>query len=362
MLPSSRPPWRSPPPPSPQETKPGAPGQFLFGADFPPKPSDAIKELFYESGLNCIRLTGGGYSWAVPMHKALADDFQQHGLYVYLQLGSHYPSADYFPLKDAWFVDQDGKTGMEDRKAWSISYSGQHWPQYSYISPAFRQKLEGDFQKYVGNFAGNTNLAGVILHNEPGYFWQVDRLSFDYNPATIAAWRVWLKEQHGDIATLNSRWTTTYASFDEITPPGKPPVENVGAWMDWRRFHPMAIADFMNWESSFFKTQRSDVPRTTNLAGPLDHWFAYRSADNYQLSKPMDAVGVDIYPTKWSSRMLVPYTMDMSTGVAAGRDVHVLECDVFSDKLVEGLLRGPARGPFARRVVDDGRPRRPARC
>lgn len=25
-----------------QETKPGAPGQFLFGADFPPKPSDAI--------------------------------------------------------------------------------------------------------------------------------------------------------------------------------------------------------------------------------------------------------------------------------------------------------------------------------
>ena len=127
---------------SAQSTTPGASGKFLFGGDFPHQPSDQIKELFYESGLNCIRMTGGGYGWAAAMHNKLADEFQQRGLYVYLQLGSHYPSADYFVLKDVWLVDHAGETGVEDRKAWSISYSGNHWPQYSYTSAAFREKLE----------------------------------------------------------------------------------------------------------------------------------------------------------------------------------------------------------------------------
>ncbi|MFZ2658388.1 MAG: hypothetical protein WAX69_25875, partial [Victivallales bacterium] len=155
--------------------------EFLFGADFNPKASDSMKNLFYETGMNCIRLTGGGYSWSADMHKKIADEFEARGLKVYMQLGSHYPTADYFQFKDAWFVDQDGKTGVENRNAWAVSYGNDNWPQYSYTSEKTRAKFSVDFKNYMDKFSANRNVAGVILHNEPGFFWQTDRI-FDYNP------------------------------------------------------------------------------------------------------------------------------------------------------------------------------------
>ena len=121
--------------------------------------------------------------------KKLADDMQAHGAKVYLQLGSHYPSADYFKLQSAWFVDSEGKSGFEDRKAWSITYGDEHWPQYSYVSEEFRRMLEKDFAAYLKPFSTNTNVAGVILHNEPGLFWMGDRI-FDYAPPSVEAFRV----------------------------------------------------------------------------------------------------------------------------------------------------------------------------
>ena len=306
--------------------------EFLFGADFNPQSPDPIKALFYESGMNCVRLTGGGFSWSVAMNKKLTDDFEARGLKVYMQLGSHYPDASYFNLKDAWMVDQNGGTGVEDRKAWAISYSGQNWPQYSYTSIPFRQKLEGDFAGYVNQFKDNHNIAGVILHNEAGFFWLSDRV-FDYSPGTLAVFRPWLQKQYPTIAALNARWGTAYTSFDEVLPPGKPPVANVAGWMDWRRFSEGTVADFLQWESDFFKTLRTDIPRTTNLDGPLDNWYGYRCANPLDFSADMDRAGMDIYPSVWSPRTFIPYSMDMLQGVAQGRETNVVECDVFSPKL-----------------------------
>lgn len=320
---------------------------FLLGADFPVNPPESLKELFYETGMNCIRLTGGGYRWAACMHNSLAEEFQTRGLKVYLQLGSHYPSAEYFARQDAWMVDQDGRTGVEDRTSWAIAYSGNHWPQYSYTSVGFRRQLESDFIEYLAGFAGNSNIAGAILHNEPGYFWMTDRV-FDYGASNIAAFREWLPSQHASVAELNLRWGSKFTSFAEVQPPGKPPALSVGAWMDWRRFHAAAVARFMAWEAAFFKTLRPDVCTSTNLAGPLDHWFGYRCADNFACTRPMDVAGVDVYPTQWTNRVFIPYTIDLTHGVAQHRAVHVLECDVFgprrwkhcSETERAGLLRG----------------------
>ena len=306
--------------------------EFLFGADFDSQAPEPIRELFYESGMNCVRMTGGGYSWSVEMNKKLADDFEARGLKVYMQLGSHYPSADYFGLKDAYMVDQAGKSGVVDKKAWAVSYSGQNWPQYSYTSGVFRKKLKSDFTNYVGRFRGNHNIAGVILHNEAGFFWLQDRV-FDYSPGTLVVFRAWLQKQYGSIAALNARWGTSFASFDVVVPPGRPPVADVAGWMDWRRFSEGSVSDFLRWESDFFKTLRPDVPRTTNLDGPVSNWYGYRCANPLDFSADMDRAGMDIYPSAWSMRTFIPYSMDMLQGVAQGRETNVIECDVFSAKL-----------------------------
>ncbi|GEM_PF-2335514 len=317
--------------------------EFLFGADFSPNAPQNIKDLFYESGMNCIRMTGGGYSWAAAMHKKIADEFEKKGLKVYMQFGSHYPSADYFQYKDAWLVDQDGKTGVENRNAWAISYGHDNWPQYSYNSEKTRARFSTDFKNYADKFSANRNIAGVILHNEPGFFWQSDRI-FDYNPETIKKYQAWLEGRYPTIEELDSQWRKPsiegvvsqdkplYAKFSDVVPPGKPPVQNISAWLEWRRFSVQSIADFLKWESELSASIRKDMPRTTNLDGPLTHWYGYRCSDNYAYSKAMDRAGIDIYPTEWTDRAFVPYSADMLMGVAQDREGHILECDVFSPK------------------------------
>jgi hypothetical protein len=304
---------------------------MIFGADYGDQRPAPTRELFYEAGLNCVRLTGGGYGWAAAGHSAYAQELAKHGVQVYLQLGSHYPSADYFAFKDAWLVDQKGKTGVEDRQAWAIRYDGSSWPQYSYAHPGIREKFAKDFTDYLSHFPASPSIAGVILHNEPGMHWLKDRI-FDYSAVSIAAFRAWLPSQHSTIAELNKRWGTSYAAFSEVVPPAAPSAAALAAWMDWRRFQVVQIADFLAWEAAFVKGIRPDLNRTTNLDGPTNNWYATRCADIEAYSRSMDSVGMDIYPTPWTDRAFVPYASDQLVGTAQGRRTQVLECEVFSPK------------------------------
>jgi hypothetical protein len=314
-----------------REGVPGGGRPLLFGADYGDQRPAATRDLFYEAGLNCVRLTGGGYGWAAAGHSAYAQELAKHGVQIYLQLGSHYPSADYFAYKDAWLVDQKGKTGVEDRQAWAIRYDGSSWPQYSYAHPGIRERFSKDFTDYLTHFPPGPLTAGVILHNEPGMHWLKDRI-FDYSAVSIAAFRRWLPSQHASIAELNQRWGTAYAAFGEVMPPDAPSATALAAWMDWRRFQVVQIADFLAWEAAFIKGIRPDLNRTTNLDGPTNNWYATRCADIEAYSRSMDTVGMDIYPTPWTDRAFVPYAVDQLLGVAQGRRTHVLECEVFSQK------------------------------
>jgi hypothetical protein len=292
---------------------------------------------------------GGGFPWSQDDHKKIADDFQTRGLSVYMQLGSHYPDGSYLNLTDAYMVDQDGKPGVADKTAWAMNYSGDHWPQYSYTSEPFKQRLVKDFTTYVGKFADDHNIVGVILHNEAGFFWQTKHI-YDYSPSALDAFHQWLPQQYATIDALNSRWGTTYTSFADVKPPGLPPESNLAAWMDWRHFTMQSVADFLKWEANFYQTLRPDVPRTTNLDGQLNNWYGYKLSNMLQYSAAMDHVGLDIYPGGWTTRTLIPYATDMVQGVAQGRPGDVLETNAF----IPGEWKGcdeEQRGGFLRSEV-----------
>ncbi|MCK6491593.1 MAG: beta-galactosidase, partial [Planctomycetes bacterium] len=311
--------------------EPAPPRTILFGTDCDANRPAAARELLAECGFNAVRLTGGGYAWAIKDHAAWARTLAAKGIRSYLQLGSHYPSADYFPLKGAWLVDQAGRSGVEDRTSWAIRYDHSCWPQLSYAHQDFRERLERDFAAYLASFPPAASLAGVILHNEPGFHWLKDRV-FDYGAPSVAAFRAWLPGRHGDIATLNRRWGSAFAGFASVEPPTRPDPVRPGAWLDWRRFQVEQIAEFMAWEAAFARRVRPDLARTTNLDGPLGNWYAIRCSDPEAHSRAMDVAGMDIYPTRWSGRAFVPFAIDQLLGVAAGRPAHVLECEVFGDR------------------------------
>lgn len=178
--------------------------------------------------------------------------------------------------------------GKEDRSAWAVTYNGSAWPQYSYASPTFRSELAKDFTAYLGGLKGQRNISVLLLHNEPGYHWIADRV-FDYNPLAVTRFRVWLRRQHGSLETLNEHWGTHWASFDAVEPPRDlPPVANLAAWLDWRRFHADLIQDCLHEEVALAHLTLPGVPATTNLSGPLDDWYPVRLGDNYRYTDGLD--------------------------------------------------------------------------
>jgi beta-galactosidase GanA len=315
----------------------GSETPFLLGCDWPTGGSDAVKSLFYETGCNFARLTGGGYGWALESHRQALKELNAHGVRVLLQLGSHYPDGHYFAFKDSYFVDQKGETGKEDRNSWAINYSGSTWPQYSYASETFRKELFKDFASYLDGLNQPTNVAALLLHNEPGYHWLEDRV-FDYNPQSIARFRVWLKQKLGTVENLNRHWGTQFSSFDVVEPPHDlPPVTNIAAWLDWRRFNADLIEDFLTQEVAFAHRIRPGIPVTTNLPGPLDNWYPIRLSDNYRFTRAFDISGIDIYPAEWTTPIFPGYTMDMTRGAAPNHPIYVAECEVFDPARFPGL-------------------------
>ena len=73
--------------------------------------------------------------------------------------------------------------------------------------------------------------------------------------------RAWLKSRHGDIATLNDHWCTSYTSFDEINVPNpfdaKECQKPIGRW-----------ADFIRWNQDFFADFHKQLADAVHAAAP----------------------------------------------------------------------------------------------
>jgi hypothetical protein len=308
------------------QTKP-----FLIGAEWQDGASQAVKDLYWETGCNFARVTGGGYGWAVDAHKHALKELGDHGVRVLLQLGSHYPDAKYFDMKDAYFVDQNGKTGVPSRQSWAVEYDGSAWPQYSYASERFKSGIAGDFTAYFKSLGNLDDVEAIMVHNEPGFHW-LDKRIFDYNPSSINRFREWLPTQYASIGALNKAWGSSFSSFGTVEPPHDfPTAPNFASWLDWRKSNDEVIGSFLDWERSVSLKLNPKLPVTTNLSGPIDNWYPIRLGDNYRFTQNMDIASIDIYPgSEWTSKFFAGYGMDMTRGAANGKPVYVAECESYA--------------------------------
>ena len=298
--------------------------RILIGADVPDGPGRA---LLLKTGADYIRL-GWGFMGCAERDMKEVRDLEAKGVHVALGLGSHYPPGGFTQFKDAYFVDNFGKTG--EGQSSRVVYGGADWPQYSRASKKFRTELEKEFAPFMRTVKerGNKNIVAVRVDNEPGYFWLQDR-TYDFHPDAIAMYREWLADRYKTIAALNDAYGTDYPSFDKVEPPRDlPPVKSVAAWLDQRRANVYIIRDFLQWEKKLVRREAPGMPVTIN-SGAMDWWHLWRLHDLYHQAIDLDIVGIDIYQDKWGNRFLPGYCMDTGIGVAAGRDVHVLEHSVY---------------------------------
>jgi hypothetical protein len=78
------------------------------------------------------------------------------------------------------------------------------------LDPAQRGTVERYIQACVSRYGAHPALGQWILWNEPSG-------GGDRTPETLGRWRAFLKERYqGDLAALNRRWLTSYATFGDI--------------------------------------------------------------------------------------------------------------------------------------------------
>ena len=305
--------------------KPSVKNRILIGGDVAAGPDRA---LLLKTGADYIRL---GWGFMVQAERDLKEvrELEAKGVHVVLGLGSHYPPGGFTQFKDTYFVDNFGHTG--EGQSSRVVYGGQDWPQYSRASQKFRTELEKEFAPFLRTTMerANHNLVAVRVDNEPGYFWLQDR-TYDFHPDAIAMCKDWLAGRYQTIAALNDAYGTAYASFDQVEiPRDLPPVKNLAAWLDQRRANVHIIRDFLQWEKTLVRREAPGLPVTFNAPGALDWWHLWRLHDLYHCAFDLDIVGIDIYQDQYGHRFMPGYCMDTGIGIAAGRDVHVLEHSVY---------------------------------
>jgi len=185
------------------------------------------------------------------------------------------------PTPEGRFVNADGEVG----RAFSLHY--QPWVDLAmeHLKERVAQALEDD---------DGTLGFWRISAEEGGWM--------DYSPWAQEAFRKWLEERHGTIATLNERWATEYTAFEEIAP-AKSYEEGRASWLEFREFSGHSYAAAVGRQLPVIRAmdpkKRPCMGANSNLDIDVPYFMAFRPNDFEELFrvglKGEKYVAFDIY-------------------------------------------------------------------
>ncbi|HZN00801.1 MAG TPA: beta-galactosidase, partial [Pyrinomonadaceae bacterium] len=72
-----------------------------------------------------------------------------------------------------------------------------------------------------------------------------DAVDFDWNPHTLADFRIWLQQQYGNLTALNNKWRTSFSDWNSVVPyttDEARKTRNFAPWADHRTFMEITFA------------------------------------------------------------------------------------------------------------------------
>ncbi|MFI7702655.1 beta-galactosidase [Nonomuraea sp. NPDC049480] len=295
---------------------------LLFGGDYNPEQwpehvwaEDA--ELMKAAGVNLV--TVGVFSWARLEPEPGARDFGwldrvmdlMDGAGIAVDLAT--PTASPPP----WLGHRWPQTLPVDESGHRLWYGSRN--QFCPSSPVYRERALGIVTDLADRYAGHPALALWHVGNEYGQVCHCDE--------SAAAFRAWLQDKYGDLATLNEAWGTTfwsqrYSDWAEIVTPRRAPyLINPTQQLDWRRFCSDALLAHYRAERDILRGRTPDTPVTTNFMGlfkPVDYW---------SWAGEEDIVSNDCYPDPGDplSPARTALTHDLMRGLGRGRPWLLME-------------------------------------
>ncbi|MDU0355576.1 beta-galactosidase [Paraglaciecola aquimarina] len=115
-------------------------------------------------------------------------------------------------------------------------------------NPDARLLYSAMFDAFVPELKGQRSTElGYMLFNEPSFFTEEGKWnSGPVSNSTMAKFRVWLADKHGEIASLNNLWDTSFNDFDsvELAIPIASNLKGTAIWFDWARFNQSRVVDW----------------------------------------------------------------------------------------------------------------------
>lgn len=190
-----------------------------------------------------------------------------------------------------WLVDAHPDILQAEADGTVREFGGRR--HYCFNSPTYREETARIVTTLADRFADHPGVVGWQLDNEYGCHETVRCYCDD----CARAFRDWLREQYGDVETLNEAWGTTFWSqhhtaFAEVDPPRHVTAEH----------HPSRLLDFARFASDSvraYNALQADILRAANEEWFLTHNFMAGFADlnAHDLTESLDFAAWDSYPT-----------------------------------------------------------------
>lgn len=240
-------------------------------------------EKFPSYGINMIQVEVGpsstlpaeGVVNEAPVQQMLnlLDRAQKSGVTVNLLISPHYVPA--------WVNE---KIRQESGSSTAQSY---HLRRH----PVSREMLKRHIEVLIPPLKDHPALHSICLANEPTYYG-------DASEHAVRDWHAWLKDRHGDIATLNARWGTRHAGFEEIRLPyaqGENARQPIGRWMDFVRWNQEFLASWYEMLGELVKDVAPGMPVHMKVQTPtlLNYAEVHLGNDPYLVACANDINGND---------------------------------------------------------------------
>lgn len=266
-----------------------SPSGLLFGVAYYPEyhQSDRVEtdlDLMHEAGINVIRVGESVWStweprdgefdleWLAPV----LDSAHRRGIRVILGTPTY--------AIPPWMQVAHPEIAAERRTGEAIPWGARQ--EIDFAHPVFRTYAERVIRAVVGRYADHPAIIGYQVDNEPG-------LELFHNDHVFEEFVSRLRDQYGDVETLNREWGLTYwshrlADWSELWRPDGNSFPQFD--LAWRRFQAQLTTEFISWQADLVREYRRPGQFVTTCLQ-----YGRPALDDERLSRALDITAGNPY-------------------------------------------------------------------
>ncbi len=141
------------------------------------------------------------------------------------------PARDYYSRMKKKYLETGDKTALAR--------------EYCLDDPAYRKLVTRELRELTAPWVPFSPMS-YYVYEEPSMTCYGDAVDICFSPHTLAAMRLWLREEYGTLEALNRQWGTQFPDWDSVVPDDYREAQargNYSSWADHRTYMEKTYAD-----------------------------------------------------------------------------------------------------------------------